>query len=50
MTQKARGKPKWKENLENDIQNKRSDLSILTEIQNKSEVKPRKQEKNKKKT
>ena len=44
-TQKARGKPKWKENLENDIQNKRSDLSILTEIQNKSEVKPRKQRK-----
>ena len=47
-TQKTRRKPKWKENLEKDIQNKRSDLFILTDIQNKSEVKPRKQENKKK--
>ena len=44
-TQNIRRKPKWKENLEKDMEKKRSDLSILTEIQNKSEVKPRKQRK-----
>ena len=34
-----------RESGERYVQNKRSDLSILTEIQNKSEVKPRKQRK-----
>ena len=47
--QNKRKQPKWKEKLENDIQYKRSDLSVLSEMEKGSKVYQRQQRRMKQK-